>query len=1721
MLVCSSLTSSEENNFHELATFGGEPSTIIDGCVSAITGNFFLSQEDLVVSGREPIRIKREYFSGDGEDYDSGWRYFYHSLIAKKQNPIPGCTLLHIPEKYGFTLLYASKQTKNRKKYIVIQNYPDSLTNCYTGEISGRLNTKNNVVYEDPGDKNQVIVEGADGSKRIYRQVEKGPSSSLHLIREHLPNENQIHYDWSSIEGIIRLIKITTTSPQGKHYASVNIEYHGNGSFLYAITFKGSDGQSLTYEINSNLKQHHTKHAVLSKTLSPTLPTETLEHWGADTRGYYLSKILLPEGRFREIQYYSLNDTRSFDLMHPEKDARYKRVKTLHAPRGWDGETIPYYSFTYSPGKYKKGNGLTTVHNALGNRADYYYNKYFLPTKIDHFDKDSRLLYSEHFQWHPHKSPKPNWLEKKTLTDDSGSHVLSYYYCYDDKGNLTQEELTGNLTGNGEQTYTISRQFTDSNLVSQESFPNGKRICTSYLRNTDLVQSQLICDHNTIKIRHFYIYNGNVLVEEITDDGNTPDSQNLSGVIQRKITNYLNNSQTDLPVEIEESCLDLQTNQKQLISKKIIHRDARNLILKTDHYDSHNQHAYSLHYTYDEKRRLIKETDPMGNEKCYTYDANNNISSLQKPSESYLETYTYDAMNRQIALKQEGKDAFPHSYTFSYDPLNRKIQETDYLDNPTNYKHDYQGNVTHVILPPQIDYKAKSVRRPTQTATYNTIGMPTSKTDPEENTTFTKWTLRKKPYHIIHPDKHQETFLYDLSGNLIKHTDPEGVTTHHTYDFLDRLTSTKILSHEGHLLSQESYTYSSLNLLSHTAPDGTVTTYTYDYAGRKIEEKTLGRTKTFSYDSLGRLYQTNINSQQLHTKIYDLLDRVIEEREEDTQKALYSSTRYTYDAYGNQNMITKDQSKYAFDYNCFKELTKKVDPLGHTTYIKYGEVMMPPHQIILLTRKTFHPDNTFTFETLNHRNKPLNIEKKARTYQTLLSETYHYDLNDNLISQESHIPQTNTNIKKEWSYDSRNRQILLLEEEGKITRYAYTPNGHLKTLTKPDHSDINYTYDGLGRLKTISTPDLSYALSYDALGNITEWTDGHRTINRTYSPFSELLEETFPNETTTSRTYDTLSRPTSLTLPDNSSIHYNYDPYHLTSIHRISPSGETLYTHLISEYDLRHHPITETLLTGETITHTYDFLGRQTKTNAPYSEEAITNYDSMGNPLTYLRQLPHKTEQTHYTYDLLNQLASETGNFNITYTHDSHYNRLTKNNAPYTYNKKHELQSFNDTPFQYDPNGNLTYEIIDGQPFAYTYDTLNRLTTITSPHHSYTFTYDYWNRILSYTHNKATHTLLYDDQKELGTLTTLRILNPLTSSESGATIAIEQSNQILLPYHDLTGNILAIQNTEGDTLEHHRYTPFGERLSTHTLIPWHFQSKRTFGPLTYFGNRFYHPHLGRFNTPDPLGFQEGPNLYQYSRNNPFLYIDPYGLSTMTRVGNILRDSAIGITHGLLDVVYEPIMTLSDLSHYGISYLYSDRQAYLDGYYSFRNSIDSAYNDFFQKTLASDPNASAYHFLRTPVRDGVNLGLMATGAYALGKSAVNLTSKALKTPRPIGPAFFLPKQSLTNSNGWILPKEGGGAFINNLWYTEHALERMAPRTPEVMAELETRFLTRSKTASQNLSPNQFREWCLRNAPDPRGIPPSVVEAEIAKPGSTGIRVVLSEKEQVVTVIPGGQ
>ncbi|GAC43356.1 hypothetical protein [Paenibacillus popilliae] len=107
---------------------------------------------------------------------------------------------------------------------------------------------------------------------------------------------------------------------------------------------------------------------------------------------------------------------------------------------------------------------------------------------------------------------------------------------------------------------------------------------------------------------------------------------------------------------------------------------------------------------------------------------------------------------------------------------------------------------------------------------------------------------------------------------------------------------------------------------------------------------------------------------------------------------------------------------------------------------------------------------------------------------------------------------------------------------------------------------------------------------------------------------------------------------------------------------------------------------------------------------------------------------------------------------------------------------------------------------------------------------------------------------------------------------------------------------------------------------------------------------------------------------------------------------------------------------------------------------------------------------------------------------------------------------------TANTGWDMVK--GGSTIHGRRYSEHALERMAPNSLQVRAELEKRALERGFVRGTD----RFNDFVK-----PRGIPPMVVEDVIKSvkpipgknPGTldyigNGIKVVTNRSGEVVTV-----
>jgi RHS repeat-associated protein len=69
--------------------------------------------------------------------------------------------------------------------------------------------------------------------------------------------------------------------------------------------------------------------------------------------------------------------------------------------------------------------------------------------------------------------------------------------------------------------------------------------------------------------------------------------------------------------------------------------------------------------------------------------------------------------------------------------------------------------------------------------------------------------------------------------------------------------------------------------------------------------------------------------------------------------------------------------------------------------------------------------------------------------------------------------------------------------------------------------------------------------------------------------------------------------------------------------------------------------------------------------------------------------------------------------------------------------------------------------------------------------------------------------------------------------------------------------------------------------------------------LAYNWHRTYDPTLGRYTQPDPLGFVDGPGIYNYANGNPLVGVDPTGLADIVGIGShaFSRMQERGITWG--------------------------------------------------------------------------------------------------------------------------------------------------------------------------------------------------------------------------------
>lgn len=358
-------------------------------------------------------------------------------------------------------------------------------------------------------------------------------------------------------------------------------------------------------------------------------------------------------------------------------------------------------------------------------------------------------------------------------------------------------------------------------------------------------------------------------------------------------------------------------------------------------------------------------------------------------------------------------------------------------------------------------------------------------------------------------DHEELLYSYDQAGRITQVTDSRGYTVKYKYDL-------------------------SGNRIGLTYPDGGSATYSYDTANRLAAMTDWnGRSASFSYDNVGRRIGLNLPNGTKTTYSYDQASRLTDLAHKTSGGSILDSFSYSYDAIGNRLSVTRPEEKLAYTYDLLDRLIQAT-PTKLKGKDKEQENRAEEFSYDPVGNRLSGSENKDTY-TYNQGNQLINDRKNQ----------YQYDRNGNLIKK-TEVDDDGENETWTYSYDAENRLIKVVKQEDseiETVSFKYDPfgrriekkvdgieNGIIENKTYfyvYDNEDIigeylTKTENGVSRTETtkyLHGPGIDepleierkgelYSYHTDALGSITALTDSRqKTMERySYSSFGELKQ---------------------------------------------------------------------------------------------------------------------------------------------------------------------------------------------------------------------------------------------------------------------------------------------------------------------------------------------------------------------------------------------------------------------------------------------------------------------------------------------------------------------------------------------------------------------------------------------------------------------------------------
>ncbi|SCX87305.1 RHS repeat-associated core domain-containing protein [Nitrosospira sp. Nl5] len=635
-------------------------------------------------------------------------------------------------------------------------------------------------------------------------------------------------------------------------------------------------------------------------------------------------------------------------------------------------------------------------------------------------------------------------------------------------------------------------------------------------------------------------------------------------------------------------------------------------------------------------------------------------------------------------------------------------------------------------------------------------------------------------------------YAYDGSGNLATFTDATAKNTTYQYDLPGRMTKlfyptnpalafvTNVYDTLGRVQTQTNihsclYTYYFAGSRSEEAGPSGVNKISYNEAFGKVIKliNPLGQATSNTYDGQERLAKTVLPEGNSVTYVYD--DATCAAADKRCTHNVKTLSRIPKSGSGLETLVTRMTYESAFN-----KVATLTDPKGFITYYSYtaqGDpfIIARPANIdgiraytaygytgyIVTGLPTFYLPTSTTFNTVdsvnvanttsyNSANKyvPLTTTVDVGTGKLNLVTTYTYDAVGNLTVVNG--PRTDVTDTVTTAYDNQRRPIQMTDALGKLTRFAYDPDGNrIRSSAQIGAQWLVScnTYTASGKLlkawgpgqtaadttcptaaSPVAVTDYAYAVfdtPYRITENLTAGQGGNRVTEYSYRLDESLYSASRAIGTALAQVYATYTYtdnglPASVKDAKNNLTTYQYDGHDRLS-KTLFPDKATPNTSSATDYEQYDYDNNDNLVVtrkrnAQVVIDNYDDLNRVTSRNYPNPDDNVTFRYDFRDRLTSAYTTGHGLG---YLRDYAGRLASVylNGDLSLAYEYDAAGNR-TRITWP-------EATPFYVTTAYDALNRPTGIKELDATSLAtYAYDDLSRRTTVTLGNAT-TTTYDY------------------------------------------------------------------------------------------------------------------------------------------------------------------------------------------------------------------------------------------------------------------------------------------------------------------------------------------------------------------------------------------------------------